>query len=78
MDIWGRVIDIPTDSVNSVAYVSLNKEGNIVGVIKYSIDRITRSVYEFKAVNFSEDIITFGRDLRQSIDDIFANSILIN
>lgn len=67
----GKVGNMPTDSVHNGAYVSLDKDGNIVGFIRYQIDARVRSVYNFEAINFTEDIITFGEDLRQSIDDIF-------
>lgn len=52
-------------------FVSLNKEGEVIGMIGYSVDNEVNRAHSFGAINFSNDIITFGFDLRQAIDDIF-------
>ena len=52
--------------------LSVDTEGNICGMIFYNIDRCTRNVCGFNAASFDTNAITFGRDLLQSIDDIFV------
>lgn len=52
--------------------LSVDTEGNICGMIFYNIDRFTRNVCGFNAASFDTNAITFGRDLLQSIDDIFV------
>jgi hypothetical protein len=51
-------------------FVSLNKEGKIIGAIGYSINRPTESVYGLGILNFTDDP-TFGKDVLQVIQDIF-------
>lgn len=52
-------------------FVSLNKKGEIIGVIGYSINRLNESVYGLGIINFTNDKFTFGRDVFQAIKDIF-------
>ena len=61
-----------TDSTwNGHDFVSINDKGQIVGCIWYAIRRETNSVYNLCIINFTDDIITFGKDLRQALKDIF-------
>ena len=52
-------------------FVSIHK-GNIIGAITYSIDIHANSIWELGAINFSDNIAVFGKDLAQVIDDIFV------
>lgn len=52
-------------------FVSINNKGEIVGYICYSINRQANIVYGLGIINFTDDAITFGKDLRQAIKDIF-------
>lgn len=52
-------------------FVSINKNGDIVGAIGYAINRPTESVCGLGILNFTDDKITFGRDVLQAIKDIF-------
>lgn len=64
----------PNGDWNGRNFVSINSDGKIIGYIHYSICRTADYVDDFGAVNFSDDSkdkYTFGRDLRQVIDDIF-------
>lgn len=52
-------------------FVSLNADGEVIGMVGYSIDNEVNRAHSFGAINFSDDIFTFSQDLRQVIDDIF-------
>lgn len=52
-------------------FVSKNKDGEILGLISYSIDRINDYVDGMGAINFSNDKITYGIDLMKVMTDIF-------
>lgn len=52
-------------------FVSLNKKGEVIGAIGYSIDRPTDSVCGLGILNFTDDKLTFGRDVLQAVKDIF-------
>ncbi len=53
------------------AFAVLNNKDELIGCITYSIDTDLRIAQWFGAINFSDDKITFGRALRQVIDDCF-------
>lgn len=53
-------------------FVSLNSDGEVIGVIDYHIDRECDMATWFGAINFSDNKIVFGKDLAQVIDDIFC------
>ena len=52
-------------------FVSLDKNGNIIGYISYGILRYEYYAHNLSIVNFSDNILTFGRDLREVISNIF-------
>lgn len=51
-------------------FVSVIKN-KVIGYIEYSINREANNVYGLNIVNFSDNKILFGRDLRQALKDIF-------
>ena len=51
-------------------FVSVDAEGKVIGYIHYWVDRTTLNCARFGAINFTDDP-TFGKDLLQSIKDIF-------
>lgn len=55
-----------------MSFVSVNSKGEVIGYITYCVNRKTQSAYDFGAMNFSNDKITFGKDLYQVIDDVFC------
>lgn len=69
---WHNEHEVPKDDWNKMCFVSVDKDGNVLGYISYTIDRSVNSAHSFGAINFSDNIITFGMDLRQIIDDIFC------
>ena len=57
---------------NNRPFVSLDQDGNLLGLITYTIDREYDFVSNFGAINFSDNKVIFGRDLITVIDDIFC------
>lgn len=54
-------------------FVSVDKDGNVLGFIDYWVDRCSNKATGLCAVSFTEKpTVTFGRDLYQVIDDIFC------
>jgi RimJ/RimL family protein N-acetyltransferase len=65
--------ELPKLSENTVDghdFVSLNSKGEIIGAIGYCILRDLESVCGLGIINFTDDP-TFGKDVLQSIKDIF-------
>ena len=53
-------------------FVSLNKDGNIIGNIFYNIDRAKDDAYGLGIICYEDNAnITFGRDVLQAIKDVF-------
>ena len=53
-------------------FVSLSKEGEVLGYIVYDIDRNTYNAHGLLAVNFSDNKFTYGLDLKRVIKNIFC------
>jgi hypothetical protein len=69
---WHSRVEMPDGDWNTMCFVSVDNNKNVLGYISYSLDRAVNSAHSFGAINFSDDKITFGKDLRQVIDDIFC------
>lgn len=52
-------------------FVSVNNMNEVIGYISYNIDRQAHYVFNFGIINFDDDKITFGADIKQVIHDIF-------
>lgn len=62
----------PSDTTWSThEFVSLNSKSEVIGHIVYEINRNTYSVCGLTVINFSDDKMTFGKDLSKIIKDIF-------
>lgn len=57
---------------NKHEFVSIDSKGNVLGYIKYSIDRDSRNCNNLQIVNFSDNRITFGIDTMTILDEIFT------
>lgn len=57
---------------NRREFVSVDKEGNILGVIGYGFDRCGDYVNNFCIINFSRNKVVFGRDVAQAFNEIFT------
>lgn len=64
-------ITIETGTWNEMNFVSKNSKGDIIGYIGYNVNRYTNVVSSFHAINFTDERICFGLDLKTVIDDIF-------
>lgn len=64
--------DLTSSTKDKHQFLSIDNNENICGMIFYNIDRMTRNVCGFNAASFDVNPIVFGRDLLQSIDDIFV------
>ena len=52
-------------------FVSLDKDGNLIGFISYFYNDTTRSASQFGIINFGKPSTIFARDVLQVIGDIF-------
>lgn len=69
--IFHSISEIPKDTWNTHDFVVLNNHDEVIGRISYEVERSEHQVCNMSIINFSEDIIAFGYDLRKVIDDIF-------
>jgi len=53
------------------SFAVLNDRDELLGYIDYTFNSETRVAYNFGAINFSEDKLSFGKALRQVIEDCF-------
>lgn len=63
--------DVSENTYEQNQFVSVNKNGKVIGYISYKLDRMANAVIELGVINFSDDKITFGKDLAQAIREIF-------
>lgn len=63
---------IDDSTYNKHQYVSINKSGNIIGYIGYSVQRTARVISSLVIINFTDEKIAFGLDVRQAFEDIFC------
>jgi len=57
---------------NKHEFVSLDGKGEVLGYIKYSIDRESSVANSLQIINFSNNRVTFGRDVMQALDEVFT------
>lgn len=70
--IYYEPLRLEENTWNAHQFVSVNKQGNVIGYISYEINRESDRVCGLSIINFTDDIATFGADLRQVLDDIFV------
>lgn len=63
--------DLEMDTRYAHHFVSVNKKGEVMGYIGYSIDRQIDSCSYLCLINFTNDKMTFGIDAHKAIVDIF-------
>lgn len=56
---------------NNSEFVSVDKNNNVIGYIAYSNIRNSERVSGLKIINFTNNKITFGKDVKQAIEDVF-------
>lgn len=69
--VWYNEKEICLDTWSNHQFVSLNKSGEVIGYIGYEINRANEYCNSLNIINFSDDKVTFGIDLRQALKDIF-------
>ena len=60
------------DNWSKYEFVSVDKNNNILGYIKYNINQRNQGISGLYIVNFSNNKLIFGKDVFQAIDDIFC------
>lgn len=68
---WHERINIDDNDWNRHQFVSINKDNQVIGYISYRVDRTNNSCNGFGAINFTNDSITFGKDLATVLQNIF-------
>lgn len=66
-----REFQLKEDTWNAHEFVSVDKDGNVIGFIGYEVNRVATSVCGLGIINFSDNKFTFGKDVIQAIKDIF-------
>lgn len=64
-------IDLPDNNYNIHCFVSVNKEGNILGYITYNVDWSAMSAYGFGIISYRKKSVEFARDVFKVICDLF-------
>lgn len=62
---------VKNDTWNQHQFVSVNTAGEVIGFISYEIKRAENYACALAAINFSDQKMTFGKDLGQCIQEIF-------
>lgn len=70
-DLWYSDQTIDDETWNRHQFVSLDRDGNLIGYISYSVCRQTHNCSKLVIINFSDNKVIFGRDLAQVLIDIF-------
>ena len=70
-DTYYEELEIATSTWDKHQFVSLNKDGDIIGYIGYGVRRHLNYCDGLGAINFTDDKIIFGVDLKHAICDIF-------
>lgn len=64
-------ISIDENTWNKNQFVSVDKGDNVIGYISYNIDRNINGVSCFGIMNFSNNMLEFGKDVFRTIEDVF-------
>ena len=64
-------IELDGETWNKHEFVSVSKKEGVIGFICSEVNRQANYCFGLGAVNFSEDKMTFGRDLGKALTDIF-------
>jgi len=70
-DMWFNNVEVDNNTWNRHQFVSLNSNSEIIGYIAYQVDRQTHNASKLAIINFTDNKIVFGKDLKQVIVDIF-------
>lgn len=62
---------IEDNTWNKHQFVSVDKDGNVIGYIRYNVSRSDNSCNGLCIYNFSDNKVIFGMDLGHALQDIF-------
>jgi hypothetical protein len=68
---WNYTIKLSDDSWNSLEFVSVNKEDEVIGFFRASISRSADKISGLGIINFYDKNITFSKDLFQFLSELF-------
>ena len=68
---YWSALELKANTWDAHEFVSVDKDGNVLGFIFYSIDRSSNSACSLGIINFSDSSLTFGKDVLQTIKDVF-------
>lgn len=66
-----RIPEIPDNNYDSHHFVSIDKEGNLIGYISYSVDWISMNADRFGIISFDKGNIIFAKDVYKVVCDLF-------
>lgn len=65
-------IQLPDNNYDRHCFVSVDKEGNIIGYISYCVDWSAMTAYRFGMISYQKGNLEFVRDLYQTIYNLFT------
>lgn len=65
---YERTPNIEADTWNYIQFVSVNDSNEVIGYLRANIARTNMSISSLGIINFSDDILTFGRDLHEFLE----------
>lgn len=63
--------ELPDNNYDSHHFVSVDKNGHLIGYISYSVDWIAMSTDRFGIISFDKGNILFAKDVYKAICDLF-------
>lgn len=66
-----QIPDLPDNCYDTHDFVSVDKDNNVIGYISYCINYVSLSVDRLGIISFKKGDLTFGRDIYESICNIF-------
>jgi len=68
---WVDKYKVEECNKNEHQFVSLDKNMQIIGLIGYRINRLNDAASDLSIINFTENKVVFGFDVRKAMNDIF-------
>jgi RimJ/RimL family protein N-acetyltransferase len=64
-------ISLPDNNFDRHCFVSVNKNGNVIGYIDYNVDYTSMVAYKFGIISFEKGSVEFAKDLYEAICNCF-------
>lgn len=68
---WNETYECDKNNWNTHEFVSVDKEGNVLGYISYNVNQRSDNASSLSIINFGDNKIIFGKDVFKAILDIF-------